>query len=308
MKEISIKDLYTLGEEFNLEILAQQIVEGFLIGMHTSPFHGFSVEFSEHKLYNQGESIKNIDWKVYARTDKMYTKKYEEETNLRCQIIIDTSSSMYFPSEKENKLIFSSFAAAALIQLLKKQRDAFGLSTFNTKVDFHTTARLSENNRNIIFNQLEKVILSTQRGISSDPSTALHDLAEQIHRRSMVVLFSDMFENTANEAQIDQLFLSLQHLKFNKHEIVIFHTLDKGKEMDFDYESRPHEFIDMETGEKIKVHTNSIKDAYTSRMKVLQAYIQEKCLMHKIDYIKVDIAEGYKKVLQTYLVKRNKMI
>jgi uncharacterized protein (DUF58 family) len=134
----------------DIDILANQIVEGFLIGLHKSPFHGFSVEFSEHKLYNNGESVKNIDWKVFARTDKMYTKKYEEETNLRCHIVIDSSSSMFFPKANNNKFRFSALSAAALIQLLKRQRDAFGVTLFSDNIEFHSPAKLSENNKNTI--------------------------------------------------------------------------------------------------------------------------------------------------------------
>ena len=156
-------DQYDVKSLNNFDLLAKQVVEGFIIGLHKSPFHGFSVEFAEHRLYNPGEATKNIDWKVYARSDKMFVKNYEEETNLRCQIVIDTSSSMYFPEKAKansalNKLEFSSLAAASLMNLLKKQRDAFGLSLFNEKLDIHTRCKSSTTHYNLLLSNLEKLI------------------------------------------------------------------------------------------------------------------------------------------------------
>ena len=154
----------------SLEFLAKQVVEGFITGLHKSPFHGFSVEFSEHKLYNKGESTKNIDWKLFARTDKLYVKRYEEETNLRCQIVIDASSSMYFPSdEKNNKLSFSIDAAAALIYLMRKQRDAVGLSLFSNELMVHTKPKSSISNQRFLFTELEKLMLPNFRGTLRAP-------------------------------------------------------------------------------------------------------------------------------------------
>jgi uncharacterized protein (DUF58 family) len=297
-----------LNELSHLDLLAKQIVEGFLIGLHKSPFHGFSVEFSEHRLYNQGESIKNIDWKVYARTDKMYSKKYEEETNLRCQLVIDSSGSMYFPKgSKENKLNFSVLAAAALIHLLKGQRDAFGLSVFTDKIDFNLQPKLSENNKNLIFAQLQSM-LDSNNPSKTKASDCLNELAETIHRRSLIIIFSDMLEEVTDEKELNRLFDSLQHLKYNKHEVVLFHTMDKPLEMDFEFVNQPHEFIDMESGEMIKINPNDVKDIYRERM---TAYIQEirlRCSQYKIDFVPVDIRQGFKQVLQTYLLKRTKMM
>lgn len=297
-----------LNELSHLDLLAKQIVEGFLIGLHKSPFHGFSVEFSEHRLYNQGESIKNIDWKVYARTDKMYSKKYEEETNLRCQLVIDASGSMYFPKgSKENKLNFSVLAAAALIHLLKGQRDAFGLSVFTDKIDFNLQPKLSENNKNLIFAQLQSM-LDSNNPSKTNASDCLNELAETIHRRSLIIIFSDMLEDVTDEKELNRLFDSLQHLKYNKHEVVLFHTMDKPLEMDFEFVNQPHEFVDMESGEMIKINPNDVKDIYRERM---TAYIQEirlRCSQYKIDFVPVDIRDGFKQVLQTYLLKRTKMM
>lgn len=291
----------------NLELLAKQVVEGFIIGMHKSPFHGFSVEFAEHRIYNQGESTKNIDWKVFARTDKMFIKQFEEETNLRCQIIIDTSSSMYFPedTDKMNKLQFSAVAAASLMNLLKKQRDAFGLSIFDSKVLQHTKCKSSTSHYQLLLTYLDQLINDDRHEKTTSAAEALHQLADSIHRRSLVVIFSDMFESGDN---FDRLFSALQHLKYAKHEVVLFHVTDKKHEIDFEYENRPYLFKDMETGEEIKLQANQVKEMYTEKVKAFAEELKMKCLQYKIDFVEADINKGFYPVLQSYLVKRSKML
>ncbi len=294
----------------NLEILARQVVEGFIIGLHKSPFHGFSVEFAEHRLYNPGESTKNIDWKVYARSDKLFVKRFEEETNLRCQIVIDTSSSMYFPeqekSKKEyfNKLTFSALAAASLMNLLKKQRDAFGLTVFDDQVREHTRCKSSTSHYRLLLTYLEKIINNPERNKTTSAAQALHQIADSVHRRSLVIIFSDMFEESS---KVEQLFSALQHLKHNKHEVILFHTVDKAKEIDFEFENRPYVFIDMESGEQVRLQSNQVKDHYVEQMAKFKEQLKVKCLQYQIDFVEADINDGFKKVLQSYLVKRNRM-
>ena len=294
----------------NLELLAKQVVEGFIIGLHKSPFHGFSVEFAEHRIYNPGESTKNIDWKVYARTDKLFTKRYEEETNLRCQIVVDASSSMYFPevSQKSeaavNKLRFSALAAAALMNLLKKQRDAFGLSTFDEAVRIHTPARSSTAHYRLLLTYLTDLINNEERNRTTNAAQALHQIADSVHKRSLVVIFSDMFEDLD---RMDDLFNALQHLKHAKHEVILFHTVDKALEEDFAFENRPYLFVDLETGEQVRLQGNQAKDRYVSKMRALKNDLREKCLQYRIDLVEVDIQEGFRPVLQQYLVKRMRM-
>ncbi|MFZ1582346.1 MAG: DUF58 domain-containing protein, partial [Saprospiraceae bacterium] len=178
---MSFFDNFDVRQIENIELLAQQVVEGFIIGLHKSPFHGFSVEFAEHRLYNPGESTKDIDWKVYARSDKMFTKKFEEETNLRCQIIIDTSSSMYFPESDNgkgiNKLQFSALAGASIMNLLKKQRDAFGLSVFDNDVRIHTKCRSATSHYRLLLSYLDGLIKDTQIQKTTSTAKALHQLA-----------------------------------------------------------------------------------------------------------------------------------
>lgn len=300
-------DLRNLG---NLELLARQVVEGFIIGLHKSPFHGFSVEFAEHRLYNQGESTKNIDWKVYARTDKLFVKRYEEETNLRCQIVIDGSSSMYFPEVSKkgenyvNKLRFSALAAASLMHLLQKQRDAFGLSIFDNEIRQHSRVKSSTTHYRLLLSYLHQLIEADSHNKTTETAKALHQIADSIHKRSMVIIFSDMFEQSKD---LNQLFSALQHLKYSKHEVILFHVVDKSKEINFEFENRPYLFIDMETGEKVRLHANQIKDQYTSQMKEFIETLRMKCLQYKIDFVEADINQGFKPILQAYLVKRTKM-
>ena len=294
----------------NLELLARQIVEGFITGIHKSPFHGFSVEFSEHKLYNKGESTRHIDWKLFAKTEKLYTKKYEEETNLRCHIIIDNSASMHYPVVKEqqinqlNKVGFSAVASASLMEVLKRQRDAVGLSIFADSYQYYAPEKGSDRHRKMILHQLEKLITG-----NSDTTTEtyqyLHEIAEKIHRRSLIFLFTDMFQTNIDE---EKMFEALRHLKYNKHEVVLFHTFDMKTELNFDFENSPKKFVDVETGETVNLFAENIKENYT---KLVDSYFKElknKCLQYKISYVPVDIQQGVHQVLTSYFLSRQKMM
>lgn len=291
----------------NLELLARQVVEGFITGLHKSPFHGFSVEFAEHRSYNVGDNVKNIDWKLFARTDKLYSKRYEEETNLRCQFVLDISSSMYFPDNDYNKLTFSVQAIASLVYLLKRQRDAFGLSLFTDHLLLNTAAKSTGTHQKYLFSKLEQILLSPNLNTQTNLDQNLHQIAELIHKRSLVVIFSDMLQTGQDEKKIESLFSSLQHLKFNKHEVVIFNVNDRAKEVEFKFENRPYHFIDMETGAVLKAHSSSLKEDYLAHMQEYRQKIRLKCTQYKIDMVDADINEGFSKVLQAYLIKRQKM-
>lgn len=297
-------DLQNFG---NLELLARQVVEGFITGLHKSPFHGFSVEFAEHRLYNSGESVKNIDWKLYARTDKLFVKRFEEETNLRCQIVLDVSSSMYFPEKQFNKLQFSVLSAASLIYLLRKQRDAFGLTCFSDRLEFSTPAKSTTVHQKFLFTQLEQYVARKEHGHKTSVADALHLIAEQIHKRSLVVIFSDMLEAGNSQEALNEIFHALQHLKYNKHEVIVFNVLDHRRELDFEFENRPYHFIDMETGEELKVHPNNIRETYLNAIQSYHRELQLRCAQFQIDLIDADINKGFYQVLQSYLIKRNKM-
>lgn len=294
----------------NLELLAKQVVEGFIIGLHKSPFHGFSVEFAEHRLYNPGESTRHLDWKVYARTGKMFVKRYEEETNLRCQIVIDASSSMYFPRDagaKTNKLRFSILSAAALINLLKRQRDAAGLSIFTDKVLVNTGAKSSTKHQQMLYAHLENLLQQSPLNVTTNAAQSLHEIADTVHKRSMIIIFSDMFDNM-DRSSADKLFAALQHLKYNKHEVVLFHVVDKSKELEFEFENRPYQFIDMETGEKVKLHSNQVKDYYVQQMKRFEQELKLRCGQYQIDFVEADINNDFRQVLLPFLMKRTKML
>ena len=291
----------------NIELLAKQVVEGFIIGLHKSPFHGFSVEFAEHRLYNTGDNLKHIDWKVFGRSDKLFIKKYEEETNLRCQLVIDSSSSMLFPQDRQvaNKLQFSCLAAASIATILKKQLDASGLSIFDTDLKLHTKCKSNTVHQKMLMTELEKLAKLNTPNQSTSASKILHQIAENIHKRSLVVIFSDMLDKVS---ETDEIFDALQHLKYNKHEVILFHVQDKKYEVDFEFENRPYEFIDLESGETLKMNSTQLKDAYTQQMTAYRKQLNLKCGQFGIDIVDADINEGFDKVLLSYLIKRNKMI
>ena len=299
-------DRLRLAQFGNLELLAKQVVEGFITGLHKSPFHGFSVEFAEHRLYNAGESTRHIDWKLFGRTEKMFTKKYEEETNLRCQIVIDSSSSMYFPKDGLSKFEFSVYAAASLIELLKRQRDAVGLSLFNEKLDLHTQAKSSLSHHRYLYSELEQRLRTYDEQTKKATNTVqlLHDIAELTHRRSLVVIFSDLFDDPSH---LDELFQALNHLKHNKHEVVIFHVIDKKLEYNFELENRPYQLIDMETGERMKLQPEEVKEKYIEGVQNYFNEIKLRCANYRIDFMPADINEGYDQILLQYLLKRQKM-
>ena len=297
------KDLQDFG---NLELLSQQVVEGFITGLHKSPFHGFSVEFAEHRLYNTGDSIKNIDWKLYGRTDKLFVKRFEEETNLRCQIVLDVSSSMYYPDKDFNKLLFSVYSAASLMYLFKKQRDAFGLSFFSDKLELSTPAKSTAIHQKYLFSELEKLMNREGRGNSTAVASALHQIAEQIHKRSLVIIFSDMLEG-GDEGRLSEIFAALQHLKHNKHEVIIFNVLDHKMELNFNFDNRPYHFVDLESGEELKVHAGNVKEAYLNAVSSYHKELKLKCAQYKIDLIDADLHAGFYQILHSYLIKRAKM-
>lgn len=306
----NLLDIQQFQQFDNLEFISREVVEGFITGLHRSPFHGFSVEFAEHRLYNTGESTKHLDWRLFARTDRLFVKQYEEETNLRCQLVIDTSSSMLFPYEKGkpskiNKLAFSVYSAAAIIYLLRKQRDAVGLTLFSDEIEFHSQARLSSVHIDLLYNQLGSLLRQEQAQLQKKTNTigALHMIAENIHKRSLVILFTDMIE----QERPDEFFEALQHLKYNKHEVLLFHVSDHRQERDFDYANQPLRFVDLETGDHLKFSPHDLKSNY---QKAVTNYFEEmrvRCGQYQVDLAEADINEDFKQVLYTYLLKRKRL-
>lgn len=295
----------------NLELLAKQVVEGFLIGLHKSPFHGFSVEFAEHRLYNPGQPLRHVDWKVFARTDRLYTKRYEEETNLRCQLVIDASGSMFFPRGDQleqrggvNKARFAAVGAAAMMHLMRQQRDAAGLSVFDEDLRVHTRARSSTLHHRLLLGHLDALLREGPRDRATKAADNLHRIADSIPRRSLVVIFSDLFERVEDPSA---LFAALQHLRHAKHEVIFFHVTDVAWELDFAFDNRPYRFIDVETGEQVKLRGNEVRERYTEKMRAFRRELELRCGQYRIDYIEADAAKPFSQVLMPYLVKRARM-
>jgi uncharacterized protein (DUF58 family) len=296
-------DLAKIREYGNVEFLAKQLVEGFITGLHKSPFHGFSVEFAEHRLYNTGESTRYIDWKVFGKTDRLYVKRYEEETNLRCHILIDTSSSMYYPEKTNGKITFSTMAAGAIAYMLQKQRDAVSLLTFSDGIEIQTPIKSTPSHIHKIFMDLETILQKPKPQKRTTVVETLHEIAEKIHKRSLVVIFSDMFDDINNS---ERLFSAMQHLRHNMHEVLLFHVTDKNTEEEFNFEERPYEFVDLETGEKVKAQPSQVREQYQTAIKEFCHDLKLKCGQYKIDFIEADINQGFDPILSAFLVKRRK--
>ena len=296
----------------NIELFAQQVVEGFITGKHKSPYHGFSVEFAEHRLYNSGESTRHIDWKLYARTDKLFNKRYEEETNLRCQLIIDASSSMYYPIikkpslENPNKLLFSIYASAVMMNLLKKQRDAVGLSIFTDKLETHTPSKTTHRHHRILYNELDKLLSvdAIYKPRLTDSTDVLHQISELLHKRSLVMIFTDFIHSRKT---LEEQFEAYKHLKYNQHEVVLFYLYEPKTEQDLEFDNKPYKFIDLESKEELKLNPNLYKIKYQNQAKDHLKELKLKCFQYKIDLIEVDINKGFEKILTSYLLKRQKM-
>src|SRR5690606_29957247 len=295
----------------NLELLAQQIVEGFISGIHKSPFHGFSAEFAEHKIYNSGESTKHIDWKLYAKTDRLYTKRYEDETNLRCHMILDNSSSMHYPQleklslDRLNKIGFAVLSIASLMQVLNKQRDAVGLSVYSDNYEFHAPEKSSERHFQMLLSKLNGLANDKESSKETKTYTFLHQIAEKIHRRSLIFLFSDMFQSEMDQ---EKLFEALRHLKYNKHAVVLFHLLDHKHERDFGFDNAPKRFVDVETHAHIDLYAETIQKAYSQKVIEYQEELKLKCAQYRIKYVGVDINSDFSKVLNSFMIERQKFV
>jgi uncharacterized protein (DUF58 family) len=291
----------------NLELLAKQVVEGFITGLHKSPFHGFSVEFAEHRPYNAGESTRNIDWKLFARTDKVFVKRFEEETNLRCRILLDLSSSMYYPEKTLGKLKFSVLAAASICSLLYKQRDAFGVSTFHSDLGSQTSVRSSLSHFGEVMRLLQNLWETKNRPetkVETHIARALEHTALSSHRRSLIVIFSDMFENGDNE---EAIWRSLQHLRFLKNEVILFHVTHKPEESELKFDNRPLKFTDIESGEQLIVNPSEVREHFLQKTAALDNQVKQRCLQYGIDFYSIDVSQNLHQVLTPFYIKRMKM-
>lgn len=300
-EDLRDKSLYN-----SIDFKTTQIVEGFMTGFHKSPFHGFSVEFAEHRLYNTGESTKYIDWRLYARTDKLFVKRFEEETNLRSMFVLDTSSSMFFPfKEDSNKLSFAIYACGVIMQILYKQRDAFGLSFVSENVDYVSPIKTNLAHKQYLFTLLEgKLKEKDNLHKITCLDKALHSLSEQVHKRSLFIIFTDLFSDNFST---EDLINSLRHLKHNKHEVILFHVFDGKKEVDFNFKMGYYRFIDVENGKELKINPEEIRKQYVDITKNRLETIRSECNKQRIEFVEADINKGFDQILFPFLIKRSKL-
>jgi uncharacterized protein (DUF58 family) len=307
---------FELPQEYefgSLEWLSRQMMEGFVTGLHKSPFHGFSVEFSEHAMYNPGESTRHIDWKLYGKTDRLYTKKFEEETNLKCRILIDTSGSMLYPLKGEgvnprnpNKLQFSLLSAAMLYQLMRRQRDAFALSLFDDSVYFESDMASTQRHHRFIMSKLEEQLLAEQKlGTPARIADSLHRVADTQSKRSLVIVFSDFF--CENENEENDLLDALHHLTHNKHDVILYQVSDHKTEWNLEFGVEPHRMIGLEGEQELKLTPEEVKGLYLEEVERFRKKFFSACLQWGIDAVEADIQQDYRKVSQQLLIKRQKV-
>lgn len=303
-KALKYLDPVVVSRLNNMEMRARLIVEGFITGMHKSPYHGFSVEFAEHRPYNTGDELRHVDWKVYGKTDRHYVKQYEEETNLRHYVVLDTSESMrYSEASPLSKLEYGAYLAGALHFMMAKQKDATGLICFSNTV--HTILPPKSTQRYVrqLLTTLDNIVSGRDNVESSKTSaaSALDEVAERISRRSLVVLITDLFENVSKH---DDLLKSLRHLRYRGHEVLVFHVLESKTEREFDFPDVPMLFRDMETGEQVSIQPSQLKENYREAVRLFSERFRRQCIEYNIDFVELDTMEPYDKALLHYLNKR----
>ncbi len=279
----------------SMALRAKLVVEGYIIGQHRSPYHGFSVEFAEHRAYGPGDEIRHIDWRLFGKTERLYVKRYEEETNLRAHIILDTSRSMLYKSGTVSKLNYANSLAASLSYLMINQQDAAGLIQFSNKIDTFIPPKSKPSHLNIILKQLD----DNKTGKDTKIENVFHRMAERIDKRGIVILISDLLDDPV------EVINGLKHFRHKNQEVIVFHILDR-KELEFDFNSRTR-FLDMESGEEIITEPWHIRSNYTELISGLQKYYQKECRDSLIDYVPIFTDENLDKSITGYLNKRRKL-
>lgn len=291
-----------------MDLLAKEVVQGFITGLHKSPFHGFSVEFAEHRQYNKGESTRHLDWKLYARTDRLYVKQYEEETNLRANFILDTSSSMFYPqnSESLSKYEYAVLASAVLIEILFRQRDAFGLSLFSQDIMFESAIKSTPAHKEFLLKKLEEALVTENReGKETDLVEVLHRKAESMPSRSLVLLFSDMI---VKEDKKQDLWEAFRHLTHQKHDVIVFHLMDLQTEQLLDFDSRQTKFVDLESGDSLVVNPETLRANYKAVVNKQIKELRNELLQLKVDLCEVDVQAPFDALMRAYLSRRKKIL
>ncbi len=293
----------------HMELRARLIVEGFITGLHKSPYHGFSVEFAEHRPYNPGDELRHVDWKVYAKTDRYYVKQYEEETNLRHYVVLDTSASMrYRHAAGLSKLEYGAYLSAALHYLMVRQRDATGLIAFDEGVHTLMPPKATQGYLRALLARLEGIVTEPAQpkanGKRTGAAAALHEVAERIARRSLVVVITDLFENVAEH---DDLIKALQHLRYRGHEVLVFHVLESETERAFRFPDVPMLFRDVETGEEVTLQPAQLREGYAEAVAAFAERFRRRCREYHVDFVELDTAEPYDTALTAYLNKRRQL-
>ena len=279
----------------NLSLKARFVVEGFIVGLHKSPYHGFSVEFSEHRAYGAGDEIRHVDWKLWGKTDRFFIKQFEEETNLKSYLLVDQSLSMTYKSKKMTKLEYAQILAASLGYLMLKQQDAVGLTLFDDRIRVNIPARSKRSHLNIILSQMQNIIAGPETTIAP----VLHKTAEAIKKRGLIILISDLFDDP------DKVLSGLQHFRYKGHEVIVFHVLDP-QEFALDFTQRTR-FRDMETGEEIVTDPWHIQSDYQKSMEQFCDYIKSNCRQKNIDYVQLSTDLPLDMALSEYLIKRKRI-
>jgi len=285
----------TVARLNSMALRARLIVEGYIIGHHRSPYHGFSVEFAEHKAYGAGDEVRHIDWKLYGKTDRLYVKRYQEETNLRANIILDASNSMTYKSDKISKLQYANSLAAALSYIMINQQDALGLVKFSDKIDCFIQPKSRPSHLNIILNQLNDF----ESGKNTNIEKVLHEMADRINKRGLIILISDLLDEPK------KIMKGLKHFRHKNQEIIVFHLFDR-KEIIFDYNTRT-KFLDMETGVEIDTEPWNIRNNYVNLINDLQNFYKTQCSNDLIDYIPIITDQNLDLSLTEYIKKRKKL-
>jgi len=289
-------DPAVLAEISRLDLRARQVVEGYVSGLHKSPRKGYSVEFAEHREYVPGDDIRYIDWKLWGRQDRFYIKQYEEETNLRCHLLLDISESMRFGTGPLGKFEYSATAAAAITYLLLKQRDAVGLRLFDDAL--RGVVPISGNWQSL--HNILTLVDPVKPKRKTDFSVPLHDFADQAGRRSMIVIFSDLF------APLETIEAGLKHLRHKRHEVVLFHVLD-ATELTFPFEDNTR-FLGLEELPDLIAEPRSLRDGYLEVLEEFLAKVRRMCAQMRIDYILLSTGDRLDKSLSGFLAARARVV
>jgi uncharacterized protein (DUF58 family) len=304
-KPLKYLDPAFVSQLSNMELRARLIVEGFITGLHKSPYHGFSVEFAEHRPYNPGDELRHVDWKVYGKTDRHYVKQYEEETNLRHYVVLDTSASMrYRHAASLSKLEYSAYLASALHFIMARQRDATGLIAFDEKIHTLRPPKSTQGYVRELLSTLERISGSSDEAAKTSAASVLDEVAERIGRRSLVVLITDLFENIGEH---EALLNALRHLRYRGHEVLVFHVLESETERQFRFPDVPLQFVDMETGEEMTLQPSQLRADYAEAVTAITSRFRDRCRERNIDFIELDTAQPYSTALLAYLNKRQRL-